>query len=199
MANYLKTEKKITIIGALAEGCSIRSVECMTDVHRDTIIRLGVRTGEACKKILDETMRDLPCQNLQLDEIWGFIGKKQKNVYVGDLDGTGSVWTFVAIDADTKVVPCFAVGKRDATTANAFLDDLASRLIERPQISTDGLPAYIEAVEQAFGSQIDYGQIIKTYSTKDIITESRYSPAEIVSVEKGTITGSPETHLNFIY
>src|SRR5436305_514237 len=107
MANVLPMEKQITAISALAEGMSIRAIERMTGVHRDTIMRLGVRVGEGCKRVLDAKMRDLSCKNIQVDELWGFIGKKQKRVNENDSLELGDVWTFVAIDADTKLVPCF--------------------------------------------------------------------------------------------
>jgi len=149
MANILPTEKQIAVISALAEGTSIRSIERMTGIHRDTIMRLGVKVGQGCATILDRKMRNLPCSKLQLDEIWGFVGKKQRRLKVGDdINRLGDVWTFCAIDAQSKVVPCFRVGKRDGITANAFLQDLAGRLTNRVQVSTDGLRAYIDAVEQ---------------------------------------------------
>jgi IS1 family transposase len=191
MANNLPTEKKIAVIAALAEGSSIRSIERMTGVHRDTIMRLGVKTGQACEVILDQTMRGLQCKNLQLDEIWGFIGKKKKNVRTGDSEDFGDAWTFVAIDADTKLIPCFRVGKRDSETANAFLQDLSARLVNRPQISSDGLVAYIDAVERGFGANVDYGQIVKSYSTAENYPEGKYSPPEIVDVEKSVVSGNP--------
>ena len=190
MANVLPKDKQVTVIGALAEGTAIRSIERMTGIHRDSIMRLGVRIGEKCQKILDEKMRDLSCDQLQLDEIWGFIGKKQKNVQEGEI-GVGDAWTFVAIDSDSKVVPCFKVGKRDAETANAFVEDLSSRLKNRPQISTDGLRAYIEAVERGFGSEVDYAQIVKTFSTAEGTPQGRYSPPEVVRIEKNVIAGNP--------
>jgi hypothetical protein len=124
MANVLSTDQRIAVIGALAEGSSIRSIERMTGIHRDTIMRLGVKVGQGCTALLDAKMRDLPCRYLQFDEIWGFIGKKQRNLLVDD-DETlyGDVWTFCAIDAETKLVPTFRCGKRDAVTANAFVED----------------------------------------------------------------------------
>ena len=121
MANVLNTDDQIAVIAALAEGSSIRSIERMTGIHRDTIMRLGVRVGKACAVLMDEIMRDLPCTRLEMDEIWGFIGKKERNVRPGDGSEVGSVWTFCAIDAETKLVPAFRVGDRDAATANAFL------------------------------------------------------------------------------
>lgn len=195
MANILPMEKKIRVIGGLAEGSSIRSIERQTGVHRDTIMRLGIHTGKACEVIMDETMRGLRLNCIQLDEIWGFITKKKKNVLPEDPEEFGDAWTFVAIDADTKLVSAYAVGKRDSETANAFLYDLASRLVNRVQISTDGLRAYVDAVERGFGSNVDYGQIVKTYSTEEGYAEGKYSPPEIVDVKKYIVTGNPEADL----
>src|SRR5512132_2668415 len=166
MANILSADKQIAVIGALAEGSSIRSIERITGVHRDTIMRLGVRVGEGCAKLLDRKMRDLPCQRLQLDEIWGFIGK-QRHVRPEDDPQLGDVWTFCAIDAETKLVPAFKVGKRDHATAAAFVADLAGRMRNRLQISTDALSAYVGAIDDAFGVDVDYAQIIKTYVHDD--------------------------------
>ena len=164
MANVLSLDRQAIIIGSLTEGASIRSIERMTGVHRDTIMRLGVKVGQGCAKIQDAILRDLPCTHLQLDEIWGYIGKKQRHVAPSDDPSMGDAWTFCAIDSDTKLVPAFKVGKRDSETANAFVADLASRLRNRVQLSTDGLAAYVEAVELAFGADVDYAQVIKTYT-----------------------------------
>src|SRR6266852_4497676 len=150
MANVLSLDKQVTIIGSLAEGSSIRSIERMTGVHRDTIMRLGVRVGQGCAKIQDAIMRDLPCTHLQMDEIWGYIGKKQRHVASSDDPSMGDAWTFCSLDSETKLVPAFKVGKRDSDTANAFVADLASRMRNRVQLSSDGLSAYVEAVELAF-------------------------------------------------
>jgi IS1 family transposase len=195
MANILKTDKQITIIAALAEGSSIRSIERMTGVHRDTIMRLGVKVGQACTNLMDETMRELPCTRLELDEIWGFVGKKEKHVKVDDPAEVGSVWTFCAIDADTKLVPAFRVGERDAATANAFLADVAGRMTNRVQISTDGLAAYKEAIERSFGGDADYGQIIKTYGHESTEGQRRYSQPEFMSSEKKVVYGRPDVDL----
>jgi IS1 family transposase len=192
MANKLSFEKQVRIISALAEDSGIRAIERMTGVHRDTIMRLGVRVGQGCCRILDRVMRNLTCDYLQLDEIWGFVGKKQKNVMPGEID-VGDTWTFVAIDADSKAVPCFKVGKRDTETAQAFVCDLSGRLANRVQISTDALAAYVEAIEKGFGGNVDYGQIVKTYSSaKPLPASTRYSPPDIVKVEKTIINGNPE-------
>src|SRR5271170_4262267 len=127
MANVLSTDKKIAVIGALAEGSSIRSIERITGVHRDTIMRLGVKVGQGCTSLMDAKMRNLPCKRLEVDEIWGFIGKKERNVRMEDSPEVGSVWTFCAIDADTKLVPAFKVGERSHITTNAFMQDVAQR------------------------------------------------------------------------
>ena len=195
MANVLNTDKQIAVIAALAEGSSIRSIERMTGVHRDTIMRLGVRVGQGCTALMDEKMRDLPCTRLEMDEIWGFIGKKEKHLKVDDPPEVGSVWTFCAIDADSKLVPAFRVGNRDAATADAFLADVAGRMRNRVQISTDALSAYKEAIEQAFGGDADYGQIVKTYGSITTEDNRRYSAPEFVSCEKKVIAGRPNFDL----
>jgi IS1 family transposase len=196
MANILDKDKQIAVIGALAEGSSIRQIERMAGVHRDTVMRLGVRVGNGCADLLDQKMRNLSCQNLQVDEIWGFIGKKERHVRPDDSPEYGDVWTFCAIDADTKLVPSFKVGKRDAVTANAFISDIASRLRNRVQISSDALKAYVAAVESAFGADVDFAQIVKTYGQDDSQSpERKYSPPEVLSVEKRRVTGTPDMGL----
>ncbi|HEX7999114.1 MAG TPA: IS1 family transposase [Pyrinomonadaceae bacterium] len=172
---------------------AIRQIERMTDIHRDTIMRLGVRVGQGCARIMDEKMRDLDCRDIQIDEIWGFIQKKKRNIKeTDDPRQVGDAWTFCAVDSDTKLVPCFKVGKRDSLTANAFINDLASRLKNRVQLSSDALPAYIEAVEQGFGADVDYGQIVKAYeAVESTAPQRRYSPPKLVSITKNVITGDP--------
>jgi IS1 family transposase len=192
MANVLSIDKQIQIIGALAEGSSIRAIERMTGVHRDTIMRLGVRVGEGCIAILDEKMRGLSCRHLQFDEIWGFIGKKERRVRPDDNPELGDVWTFCAIDADTKIVPSFKVGKRNGATANAFVADVASRMANRVQISSDALREYVEAIELSFGSEVDFAQIIKTYTHDySIVPEMKFSAPEVVLTEKRRVVGFP--------
>jgi IS1 family transposase len=196
MPNILPTEKQVAIIGALAEGSGIRQIERMTGVHRDTIMRLGVRVGKGCAALLDSKMRNLSCQQLQFDEIWGFIGKKERHMLPEDSPTLGDVWTFCAIDADTKLVPSFKVGKRDAATANAFVADVAGRVRNRVQISSDALRAYVEAVEGAFGSNVDFAQIVKTYvNDGSQNAERKYSASEFVIAEKKAITGFPNMSL----
>jgi IS1 family transposase len=182
------------VIAALAEGSSIRSIERMTGIHRDTIMRLGVRVGQGCTRVMDATMRDLPCERLEMDEIWGYVGKKDMHVRPGDDPQFGNVWTWCAIDADTKLVPRFHVGNRDRKDAVAFVQDVASRMRNRVQISTDGLRAYVDAIEQTFGTEVDYGQIIKVYGHEEA-DQRRYSPPEVISSEKKIVTGSPDVDL----
>jgi IS1 family transposase len=159
-------------------------------------MRLGVRVGQGCAKVLDAKMRDLSCEHLQLDEVWGFIGKKQRNTLVDDSPELGDVWTFCAIDAETKIVPSFKVGKRTAETANAFVSDLAGRLNRRVQISADGLRTYIDAIEGAFGSDVDFAQVIKVYA-QDLAQhpERKYSAPDFVSNEKISVMGHPDLDL----
>ena len=196
MANVLNADKQTAIIAALAEGSSIRSIERITGVHRDTIMRLGVKVGQGCTALLDEKMRNLPCRLLQFDEVWGFIGKKERHVRPDDDPQYGNVWTFCAIDAETKLVPSFKCGKRDLATAKTFVADVQSRMAGRVQISSDALKAYQDAIEQTFGADVDFGQIIKTYEHDESQNaERKYSAAKFVSVEKRSVTGSPDMDL----
>jgi len=191
MANILPLEKQTAVIHALAEGSSIRSIERMTNIHRDTIMRLGVKVGESCASLLDEKMRGLTLESIQLDEIWGFIGKKQKQIFRFDPPTHGDVWTWIALDRKTKLIPSYVVGKRDAYHANAFMYDLAARVTNRPQISSDSLHAYAAAVERGFGSNVDYGQVVKAYDTDERFAQGKYSAPKVVSVTKTAIMGSP--------
>ena len=160
MANILSFEKQTAVVSALSEGVSIRSIERMTGIHRDTIMRLGVRVGTACQQLLHESMRDLPCERIQVDEIWGFVGKKARNANeCEEANGLGDVWTYVAIDPDTKLVPSFVVGKRDYQHTRQFTDDIASRMRNRIQLSSDGMNTYLATVDASFGDEVDYGQI----------------------------------------
>jgi IS1 family transposase len=188
MANVLSFDKQVAVISALAEGSGIRQIERITGVHRDTIMRLGVRVGQGCADLLDSKMRNLTCQQLQFDELWGFIGKKQKHVLPNDNPDCGDVWTFCAIDSDTKLVPSFKVGKRDSATANTFVGDVASRLKNRVQVSTDSLRAYVEAVEQAFGANVDYAQIVKVFDDESM-------DAEVIGMKKAVFSGRPNMAL----
>ena len=193
MANKLPFEKKVAVISMLCEGSSIRAIERITGVNQNTIMSLSRRVGDACKKIMDEKMRGLTCKQIEVDEIWGFIGAKQKNARRAG--AYGDVWTFIALDADTKLIPSFIVGKRDLYHAQAFMEDLAARLSRRVQISSDALSSYPEAVERGFGGEVDYAQLVKTYAVTTLgnaAASVRYSPAEVVKVEKTVINGMPE-------
>jgi len=159
-------------------------------------MRLGVRMGEGCQRIMDERMRNLPCKVIQVDEIWGFIGMKQKTANQKlKWSVAGDVWTWIALDAETKLVPAFAVGKRTQEMADAFIEDLSMRLSHRVQLSTDGLAAYKGAIEQAFGTEVDYGSIFKTLSHTQVGEQRRYSPPEVVKVEKKIVQGDPDVDL----
>jgi IS1 family transposase len=190
--NRLKRERQIAVLTALVEGNSVRSTERMTGVHRDTILRLMVNVGEGCRAVSDHLMRGLRCRRIQVDEVWGYILKKQRHVQPqDDLSRVGDVWTFVALDADSKLIPAYRVGKRDATTARAFVADLSSRLTNRVQLSSDSLASYVEAVEAGFGSAVDYGQIVKSFEA-EAVGPGRYSPPHVVSATRFPIMGRPD-------
>ena len=145
---------------------------------------------------MDSKMRDLNCNHIQMDEIWGFVGKKNKNASDTErLSGLGDVWTFVAIDVESRMVPAYLVGKRDGYHADTFVSDLASRLNSRIQLSSDGLTAYDDAVERGFGASVDYGQVVKVYGAADVSDQRRYSPAKLVSVTKKAVAGNPDASL----
>jgi IS1 family transposase len=151
-----------------------------------------VNVGDACNKLMDETMRDLSCRRIQVDEIWTYVGKKQAQLRKRDNPNrVGDMWTFVALDADTKLIPTFRVGKRNLETATAFLGDLANRLTNRIQLSSDAMRGYVEAVERTFGAGVDYAQIVKIYEAEPI-GPGRYSPPHVVNTEKSFFMGNPD-------
>lgn len=193
MAYILKKDKQIAIISALAEGNSIRSTERMTGCHRDTIMRLGVRVGKGCAKMLDQRRRNLDCRRIEVDEIWGFIGKKKKNVKRSDPQEMGDAWTFIAIDAETKLIPSYRIGKRDVFTTHAFIHDLSKRLRNRIQLSSDTMNAYASTIEATFGADgVDFAQIVKTFvAPKSKPASIRYSPGDVVRVKKKRTFGAP--------
>ena len=198
MANVLPVEKQVAVIAALCEGSSIRAIERQTEIHRDTIMRLGVRIGKGCTAMMDAKMRNLSCTRLEMDEVWGFIGKKERHLRPDD-DSTryGDIWTYCAIDADTKLVPAFRVASdRDVKTTTAFVLDVADRMRNRLQISTDGLKAYVDAMAIAFDGGVDYGQIIKTYGTEQSVeAQRRYSAPKITGIDKKVVFGRPDFDL----
>ncbi len=190
--NKLNSKRRAQIISALVEGNSIRATGRMTGSTKDTVSKLLVDVGEVCANYQDEVMRNLPCRRLQADEIWSFCYAKQKNVspeHQG-VFGYGDVWTWTAIDAETKLVPCWHVGRRDGLAAYEFITDLASRLAHRVQLTTDGHRPYLEAVESAFGSEIDYAMLVKIYGKPQ--EEVRYSPAQILNIQTVAVTGDPD-------
>ena len=195
--NRVPLARRTQIINCLVEGNSIRSTERLTNTHRDTIMRLMVDVGGGCAKLMKEEMRDLSCQRLQVDEIWSYVGKKQGQLKPGDdRSRLGDQWTFVALDPDTKLVPTHLVGKRTRKNAVAFMDDLSGRLDNRVQISSDALSSYVDAVERAFGADVDYGQVVKFYDAEPI-GPGRYAPPRVVSQKKTVVAGNPDhTHIS---
>jgi IS1 family transposase len=188
----LSTAKRVAVVSALVEGCSVRATVRMTGVAKNTVVKLLFELGAACTKYQDETLRNLPCKRLQRDEIWSFVGGKHKNITQEQKEkGLGSIWTWTAIDADTKVMPSWLVGSRDATSACEFMQDVANRMRGRVQLTTDGHRPYLEAVEAAFGMDIDYAVLQKIYG-QDANPEKRYGPAVCLGCEVKEITGSPD-------
>ncbi len=191
--NKLSTEDRTRIVAALVEGNSMRAVARMTGVARNTINKLLVELGAACSEYQDKVFRSLSCKRIQCDEIWSFVGAKEKNVTSDQKrEGWGDVWTWVALDSDTKLVPCWFVGTRDAGAAYHFIHDLAGRLANRVQLTTDGHRAYLSAVEDAFGADIDYAMLIKIYGNAPEGGETRYSPAVCMGTRRAAITGKPD-------
>jgi IS1 family transposase len=201
--NRMGTARRAQVVRCLIEGCSINSTVRMTGAAKHTVLKLLVELGAACSDYLNETMQNLSCQRLQADEIWAFVGCKQKNVTMEKIerDGIcGDVWTWTAIDADTKLIPCFMIGQRDPAAARDFVEDLAGRLANRVQLTTDGLKLYLNAVDRAFGENIDYAMLVKIYGEIDTEGQRRYSPATCIGCETHTITGSPDPdHISTSY
>ncbi|MGD0262492.1 MAG: IS1 family transposase [Verrucomicrobiota bacterium] len=196
--NKLSTEEKVRVVACLVEGNSLRSTVRMTGIHRTTIQNLLVDLGNACAEYQDSAMRNLKCKRVECDEIWSFCGSKEKNTKPEmKAAGWGDVWTWVAIDPVTKLVPCWHVGNRTPSDAYWFIHDLKDRLASRTQLTTDGLKFYVQAVEDAFGSEIDYAQLIKLYGIpgrtgQDHPTEVRYSPPECIGERKIRVQGNPD-------
>jgi len=200
--NKLNKEKRVQIIRALVEGNSIRATARMCDVAFNTVLKLLPEIGKACADYQDRVFRNLPCKRIQCDEIWSFCYAKEKNLpeELQGKFGFGSVWTWIALDADTKLVPSWLVGDRSAETATIFIDDLASRLANRVQLSTDGHRAYLNAISNAFGNQIDYATITKLYRNPPEGDERRYSPGECCGVKKDDVKGYPDAkHISTSY
>lgn len=192
--NRLSTEKRTQVIAALVEGNSIRATCRMTGVAKNTVVKLLVDLGAVCSAYQHETLRNLPCKKLQCDEVWSFVYAKEKNVpeHLQGESGYGDIWTWTAIDAETKLVPSWRVGRRDLETATDFIGDLASRLANRVQLTTDGHKVYLQAVESAFGADVDYAMLVKIYGPEPE-GEKRYSAAACIGSEKILIQGNPVT------
>lgn len=200
--NRLKTAQQVAVVKALVEGNSIRSTVRLTGVAKNTIQKLILELGAACAKYQDDTLRGLTCKRIQADEIWSFCYAKKKNVTQKIKENhpdAGDVWTWTAIDADTKLVLSVLVGARDGAAAYDFIQDVASRLKHRVQLTTDGLKAYLSAVEDTFGAQIDYATLTKIYGG-DASDEKRYSPATCIDCIPKAITGDPDpAHISTSY
>ncbi|MCH9050722.1 MAG: hypothetical protein IIA72_06530 [Proteobacteria bacterium] len=192
--NVLPREKQIQVISALVEGCSIRSTERLFDVHRDTIMRLMVRTGQHCMTLMDELMQNIPAGIYQCDELWCFVGKKDKRLKPHEKNNSeiGSQFIFVAMEAQTKLIPSWRIGKRAPEIAYGLMVDLADRMNgERPTIITDGFGPYLDAVDAAFGVNVDFAQLIKVVSEVRKPTREGYVPATVVRCDKKLVTGRP--------
>ncbi len=191
--NKLSLERKAQVIKVLCEGNSIRSTARITGTAINTVVKLLREVGAACLEYQDKVMHDLPCKHIQCDEIWSFVYSKDKNVpeqHNGKFS-YGDVWTWTAIDADTKLVPCWLVGLRGASYAYEFMSDLKSRLANRVQITTDGHKVYLWAVEDAFGADVDYAMLVKLYG-QELESETKYSPAKCIAAEPHVIQGNPD-------
>lgn len=200
--NKLTTAKRVAVLSALVEGCSVRSTVRLTGVAKGTILRLLADVGRACAAYQDTAIRNVPARRVQIDEIWSFVGCKQKNLtpkIAAKNPAAGDAWTFVAIDAQTKLVLSWLVGTRDAGCATEFMQDVAGRLANRIQLTTDGHKMYLSAVEDAFGASVDYAMLQKVYGA-DPQAEKRYSPAVCLGCTVQTVTGDPDpAHIGTSY
>ncbi len=200
--NRLDAGHRSRVISAMVEGNSLRATSRMTGVAINTVVKLAVDAGAACSNYQDRVMRNLNCDRVQIDEIWSFCYAKAKNVtpeIAAKNPYAGDTWTFTAIDADTKLIPCWFIGPRDMTSARIFITDLAERLDNRIQLTTDGLGVYPQAVDRAFGSKIDYAQLVKIYGESSD-GQKRYSPAECIGCERHPIIGNPDPdHISTSY
>jgi IS1 family transposase len=191
--NRLSSEDRAKVLSLLVEGNSLRATARIADISYNTVCKLFVDAGCVAAVYQDEVLRDLPCKRLQLDEIWSFVYAKQKNVAGSKAapSDAGDAWTWVAIDADTKLVPSWRVGDRSLETAKDFVADLASRLRNRVQITSDGHRAYLDAVEGAFGADVDFAQLVKVYGP-EMAGPGRYSPPPCIGAHKHRVEGKPD-------
>lgn len=191
--NYLPIEKKKQIISLLVEGNSLRSISRIADVSINTVTKLLVDVGRACWEFHDKTVVNVDCKRVQCDEIWSFVYSKEKNKPEG-IENAGDIWTWTAIDADTKLIVSWNVGNRDADSANVFMQDVADRMKGYIQLTTDGHHAYLNAVGEAFGDNIDFAQLVKLYGSEKEATgaEKKYSPSKFRGSKKTVISGNPD-------
>jgi IS1 family transposase len=191
--NRLTTDKRCQVVAALVEGTSINATCRMTGVAKHTVLKLLKDLGCAAASYHDSRVRNLRVRRLQCDEIWAFVGAKMKNTSAEKIEqGWGDVWTWTAIDADTKLIVSYTLGQRGAETAHQFMQDVASRLSTRIQLTTDGHRVYADAVEGAFGADIDYAMLVKIYGASNDSPESRYSPATCIGCRTGVLAGDPD-------
>jgi IS1 family transposase len=192
--NKTSTEKRAQILACLAEGNSMRATSRLTGVAINTVVKLLCDAGKACSEYQDKAFVNLKCKRIQCDEIWSFVYAKDKNLpeEMQGKNGVGSVWTWTALDSDTKLIPCWFVGSRDAGAAYHFIHDLKARLATRVQLTTDGHKPYLSAVEDAFGADIDFAQLVKIYGNAPEGGEVRYSPAQCMGARKTVISGKPD-------
>jgi len=199
--NKLNSTTRTQVVGCLIEGCSIRSTVRLTGVSKKCIMRLLSEVGSVCADYQDRVLRNLKSRRIQLDELWGFLYCKDKNVtpaIAAKYPCAGDVWLWSAIDADSKLILAWTLGERKATTARHFVDDVAQRLTSRIQLTTDGHKVYLNAVEDVFGAEIDYAMLVKNYESTQ--KETRYGPAKCVSCESKVITGNPDPkHISTSY
>src|SRR6202521_4452164 len=192
--NKLPTEKRLQALQMMAEGVSLRAITRLTGISRTTLQRLVEDAGQAFSEYQDRMLVNLPCKRLQVDEAWAFCYAKQKNVPTAKAapEGAGDIWTWVGLDAESKLAVSWYVGGRDSDSAMVFMDDLAKRLANRVQLTSDGHKAYLEAVEGAFGSDVDYAMLVKLYGETSEGAKGRYSPAECIGARKTPIEGNPD-------
>jgi IS1 family transposase len=201
MANVISMAKKLAVISALVEGCSVRSTVRLTGVSKGAVLRLLESVGAACQEYQNRTIRNVPAKRVQVDEIWSFCYCKQKNLTpaIAERQLAGDVWTFTAIDAETKLVISWGVGRRDAGFAADFLQDVASRVSNRIQLTTDGHKMYLTAVPDAFGESVDFAQLVKVYGN-DPEGQKRYSPAQCLGTQRVEVIGEPDqAHISTSY
>ena len=192
--NKLSIATRVQILTALSEGMGVNATCRMTGASKNTVLKLLADVGQACALFQDQAMRNLSCKKIECDEIWSFVGAKQKNVSDDHPEGFGDCYTYTAIDPETKLMPCWLVGVRSRDCTHDFMEDLASRLSGRIQLTTDGFSSYPEAVFEAFGNNVDYGVLNKSYANDGghVEAKRRYSPSEFVSCTKNVVTGNPD-------